>query len=110
MLGLTSRETADLTKKSHDVGMDVLGKPGITKRFFMESHDVPTNVMGLKGLIKHSISCKIVNSQFKVIKWHYLIFTNLVLFWQHGVVKGRVVGNYLESFLLDFGLRKAWMS
>ncbi|CAL4123173.1 unnamed protein product, partial [Meganyctiphanes norvegica] len=39
VLGLTSRETADLTKKSHDVGMDVLGKPGITKRFFVLSHD-----------------------------------------------------------------------
>ena len=50
MLGLTSRETADLAKKSHDVSRDVLGKPGITKRFFVESHDVPTNVMGLKGL------------------------------------------------------------
>ena len=47
MLGLTSRETADLAKKSHDVSRDVLGKPGITKRFFVESHDVPTNVMGL---------------------------------------------------------------
>ncbi|CAL4060724.1 unnamed protein product, partial [Meganyctiphanes norvegica] len=40
VLGLTSRETADLTKKSHDVGRDVLGKPGITKGFFVESHDV----------------------------------------------------------------------
>ncbi|CAL4067393.1 unnamed protein product [Meganyctiphanes norvegica] len=39
VLGLTSRETADLTKKSHDVGRDVLGKIGITKRFFVESHD-----------------------------------------------------------------------
>ena len=50
VLGLTSRETADLTKKSHDVGRDVLGKPGITKLFFVESHDVGRDVLGLKGL------------------------------------------------------------
>ncbi|CAL4136315.1 unnamed protein product [Meganyctiphanes norvegica] len=50
VLGLTSRETADLTKKSHDVGRDVLGKPGITKRIFVESHDVGRDVLGLKGL------------------------------------------------------------
>ncbi|CAL4067512.1 unnamed protein product [Meganyctiphanes norvegica] len=53
VLGLTSRETADLTKKSHDVGRDVLGKPGITKRIFVESHDVGRDVLGLKGLMNN---------------------------------------------------------